>query len=78
MLPMRPCQPARRSHDYTRHGTTSLFAALDIVTGRVIDKCYPRHRDTEFRNFLDEIEANVPREVDVHLMMDDYATTKPR
>ena len=60
MLPMRPGQPARRSHDYTRHGTTSLFAALDIATGRVIGKCYRRHRATEFRKFLDEIEAAVP------------------
>ena len=64
MLPMRPGQPARRSHDYVRHGTTSLFAALDIATGRVIGKCYPRHRATEFRKFLDEIEANVPRDLD--------------
>jgi transposase len=57
MLPLRPGQPARRSHDYTRHGTTSLFAALDIATGHVIGKCYPRHRASEFRRFLDEIEA---------------------
>ncbi|MBB4364223.1 hypothetical protein GGD65_005281 [Bradyrhizobium sp. CIR18] len=49
MLPMRPGQPARRSHDYTRHGTTSLFAALDIATGKVIGKCYSRHRAAEFR-----------------------------
>jgi transposase len=61
MLPMRPGQPARRSHDYMRHGTTSLFAALDIATGRVIGKGFPRHRAAEFRKFLDEIEANVPR-----------------
>jgi transposase len=76
MLPMRPGQAARRSHDYTRHGTTSLFAALDIATGRVIGKCYPRHRAAEFRKFLDEIEANVPRDLDVHLVMDNYATHK--
>src|SRR5216683_7427400 len=76
MLPMRPGQAARRSHDYTRHGTTSLFAALDIATGRVIGKCYPRHRATEFRKFLDEIEANVPRDLDIHLVMDNYATHK--
>jgi transposase len=76
MLPMRPGQPARRSHDYTRHGTISLFAALDIATGRVIGKCYPRHRAAEFRKFLDAIEANVPRELDVHLVMDNYATHK--
>jgi transposase len=76
MLPMRPGQPARRSHDYVRHGTTSLFAALDIATGHVIGKCYPRHRAAEFRRFLDEIEANVPRNLDVHLVMDNYATHK--
>jgi transposase len=76
MLPMRPGQPARRSHDYTRHGTTSLFAALDIATGRVIGKCYPRHRASEFRKFLDEIEAAVPAELDVHVVMDNYATHK--
>jgi len=76
MLPMRPGQPARRSHDYTRHGTTSLFAALDIATGKVIGKCYGRHRAAEFRKFLDEIEAAVPRDLDVHLVMDNYATHK--
>jgi len=76
MLPMRPGQPARRSHDYTRHGTTSLFAALDIATGRVIGKCYGRHRAAEFRKFLDEIEAAVPDDLDVHLVMDNYATHK--
>ncbi len=76
MLPMRPGQPARRSHDYTRHGTTSLFAALDIATGHVIGKCYARHRAAEFRKFLDEIEAAVPGDLDVHLVMDNYATHK--
>jgi transposase len=76
MLPMRPGQPARRSHDYKRHGTTSLFAALDIATGAVIGKCYARHRAHEFRKFLDEIEAAVPDGLDVHLVMDNYATHK--
>lgn len=76
MLPMRPGQVARRTHDYKRHGTTSLFAALDIATGRVIGKCFPRHRATEFRRFLDEIEANVPSDLDVHIVMDNYATHK--
>lgn len=76
MLPMRPGQPARRSHDYKRHGTTSLFAALDIATGRVIGKCYGRHRAVEFRKFLDEIEAVVPADLDVHLVIDNYATHK--
>ena len=78
MLPMRPGQPARCSHDYTRHGTTSLFAALDIATGRVIGKCYAHHRATEFRKFLDEIEAAVPPDLHVHLVMDNYATHKTK
>jgi transposase len=76
MLPMRPRQPARRSHDDKRHGVISLFAALDIAIGRVIGKCYGRHRATEFRKFLDEIEANVPDDLDIHLVMDNYATHK--
>ncbi len=76
VLPMRPGQIERRSHDYTRHGVTSLFAALDIATGRIIGKCYPRHRSKEFRRFLDEIEASVPAGLDVHLVMDNYATHK--
>jgi transposase len=76
LFPMRPGQAARRSHDYKRHGTTSLFAALDVATGRVIGKCYGRHRATEFRKFLDEIEAAVPDDLDVHLVMDNYATHK--
>jgi len=76
LLPMRPGQIERRTHDYPRHGTTSLFAALDIATGTVIGKCYPRHRATEFRRFLDEIEKAVPDGLDVHLVMDNYATHK--
>lgn len=76
VFPMRPGQPERRSHDYTRHGTTSLFAALDTATGKVIGQCYPRHRAAEFRKFLDEIEARVPHDLDVHLIWDNYATHK--
>src|SRR5829696_522325 len=76
LLPLRPGQIERRTHDYTRHGTTSLFAALDTATGRVIGKCYPRHRASEFRRFLDEIEKAVPGDLDVHLVMDNYATHK--
>lgn len=76
MLPMRPGQAARRTHDYKRHGVTSLFAALDIATGKVIGQCFPRHRADEFRKFLDEIEANVPSDLDIHLVMDNYATHK--
>jgi len=78
VMPMRPGQVERRSHDYTRHGTTSLFAALDIATGKVIGKCYPRHRAEEFRQFLDEIEARVPPDLDVHLVWDNYATHKTK
>jgi transposase len=70
VFPMRPGQPERRSHDYARHGTTSLFAALDIATGAVIGQCYPCHRAEEFRQFLDEIEVRVPRDLDVHLIWD--------
>jgi transposase len=75
---MKPGQPERQSHDYTRHGTTSLFAALDVATGTVIGKCYPRHRAQEFRHFLDEIEARVPADLDVHLVWDNYATHKSK
>jgi transposase len=78
LLPMRPGQVERRTHDYTRHGTTSLFAALDIATGGVIGRCYPKHRSTEFRKFLDQIEAHVPPDIDVHLVMDNYATHKTK
>ncbi len=76
MLPMRPGQVERRSHDYKRHGTTSLFAALDIATGKVIGQCFPRHRAGEFRKFLNRIEANVPDDLDIHIVMDNYATHK--
>jgi len=76
VFPMRPGQAERRSHDYVRHGTTSLFAALDVATGQVIGKCYPRHRAEEFRRFLDEIEAAVPGGQEVHLIWDNYATHK--
>lgn len=78
MLPVRPGQAARRSHDYKRHGTISLFAALDIATERVIGKCYGRHRAAEFCKFLDEIEPSVPAELDVPVVMDNYATHKRR
>ncbi len=76
LLPMRPGQPERRSHDYKRHGTTSLFAALDVATGEVIGRCFQRHRAKEFLKFLRTIEANVPTDIDVHLVMDNYATHK--
>jgi transposase len=59
LLPMRPGQPERRTHDYRRHGTTTLFAALDVATGEVIGECYPRHRSREFLRFLKTIDAEV-------------------
>jgi len=74
LLPMRPGQVERRTHDYTRHGTLSLFAALDAAAGTVIGRCYPRHRGREFLRFLREIERNVPPDLNVHLVMDNYAT----
>ncbi len=76
LLPMIPTHPERRTNTYFRHGTTSLFAALDIATGRVIGKTYRRHRSKEFRRFLDEIDGAVPEELSVHLVMDNYATHK--
>ena len=76
LLPMRPGQPERRSHDYIRHGTTTLFAALNVATGAVIGKCFARHRAKEFLKFLRTIEAGVPADLDVHLVMDNYATHK--
>src|SRR5579864_7784532 len=76
LLPMRPGQVERRTHDYKRHGTTSLFAALDVKTGTVIGKCMSRHRAQEFRKFLDEVERNVPADLDVHVIMDNYGTHK--
>ena len=78
LLPMRPGQAERRSHDYKRHGTTSLFAALDIATGEIIGKCFPRHRAREFRKFLDLVEANVPGDLDIHIVMDNYGTHKTK
>lgn len=76
MLPMRPGQLERRTHDYKRHGTTSLFAALELKTSRVIGQLHRRHRSQEFRRFLDVIETNVPAGCDVHIIMDNYGTHK--
>jgi transposase len=76
LLPLRPGQIERRSHDYKRHGTTSLFAALDVKTGTVIGECHRRHRSVEFRKFLDTIDQNVPAALDVHLVLDNYGTHK--
>ena len=74
VFPMRIGEVERRTHDYDRHGTTTLFAALDIATGHVVGKCYARHRTTEFLNFLREIEANIPTDLEVHVVLDNYAT----
>ena len=76
LLPMRPGQAERRSHDYVRHGTTSLFAALDVKTGQVIGQCHRRHRAKEFRKFLQTLEANVPADLQLHLILDNYGTHK--
>jgi transposase len=76
LLPLRPGQVERGTHDYKRHGTTSLFAALELKTNRVIGQLHRRHRSQEFRQFLDTIEANVPAELDVHIVLDNYGTHK--
>ena len=76
LLPLRPGQVERRTHDYTRHGTTSLFAALDAKTGTVIGTCQKRHRAVEFRKFLNTIEASVPQDLDIHIILDNYGTHK--
>jgi len=76
LLPMRPGLPACRTHDYIRHGTTTLFAALDAKTGKVIGKCFRRHRAKEFLKFLRVIDDSVPAELDMHLILDNYSTHK--
>jgi transposase len=78
VLPMRPGQAERRSHDYRRHGTTDLFAALNVKTGSVIGACTERHRSQEFRAFLDQVEASVPADLDVHLVLDNASSHKTR
>ena len=76
ILPMAPGLPQRRTHDYMRHGTTTLFAALDIASGKVIGELHRRHRSKEFLQFLRTIDAAVPAALDVHLVMDNYGTHK--
>ena len=73
---MRPGQIERRTYDYRRHGTTSLFAALEVATGRIIGEVHRRHRSIELRKFLDTIDANVPESLDVHVVMDNYSSHK--
>lgn len=76
LLPMRPGQLERRTHDYRRHGTTSLFAALELKTNQVIAQLKRRHRSLEFRQFLDVIAEQVPAGLEVHIIMDNYGTHK--
>src|ERR1700690_3781072 len=76
ILPLAPGIPARQSHDYERHGVTSLFAAMDVASGVTISSCYRRHRHQEFLKFLNDIDANLPKGFDVHLVMDNYGTHK--
>lgn len=77
-LPMRPGQLERRTRDYVRHGTTSLFAALDAKTGKVTGECHRRHRAIEFRRFLQTVDADVPTELDVHHILDNYCRARTR
>ena len=76
LLPMRPGIPAQQTHDYIRHGTTSLFAALDVATGKVIGQCHRRHRHQEFLKFLQRLDAQLPPTGEVHIIMDNYGTHK--
>jgi len=77
ILPLRPGLPEQRTNDYERHGTTSLFAALDIATGKVIGKCHRRHRQQEFLKFMERVDAALPTEAgEVHLVLDNYGTHK--
>ncbi len=76
ILPLRPGLPEQRTHDYERNGTTSLFAALDVATGKVIGECHRRHRHQEFLKFLKRVDAEVPQDRDIHLVMDNYGTHK--
>jgi transposase len=75
-LPLREGIPSRQTHDYQRNGTTTLFAALNTLSGKVIEKCLPRHRHNEFIEFLEHIDRNVPPKLDVHIIMANYATHK--
>jgi transposase len=76
LLPMRPGIPVRQTHDYTRHGTTTLFAALNMLDGTVIGACMPRHRHQEFIRFLQTIDTKTPLDLDLHLVVDNYGTHK--
>ena len=75
-LPMMPGMPERRTHDYVRHGTTTLFAAMNVADGTAITSLHRRHRATEFKKFLTKIDAQVPADLEVHLICDNYGTHK--
>jgi transposase len=76
ILPLRPGLPERQTHDYKRHGTTTLFAAFNILNGKVIGTCQQRHRSAEFIRFLNHLESQVPSDQEIHLVMDNYCTHK--
>src|SRR5437588_135433 len=76
ILPLRPGLPERQTHDYKRYGTTTLFAAFNILNGKVIGSCLPRHRGKEFAKFLNQVEKQVPPDLDVHIILDNYSTHK--
>ena len=76
VLPMMPGLPERRTHDYLRHGITTLFAALDVATGEIYGSIHRRHRATEFKKFLTKLDSQIPADLDVHLICDNYATHK--
>src|SRR6266849_4357155 len=76
ILPLRPGLPERQTHDYKRHGTTTLFAAFNILNGKVLGSCLPRHRSKEFLKFLKQLEQEVPSDLDIHLILDNYSTHK--
>lgn len=76
ILPLRPGLPEQRTHEYKRCGTTSLFAALNVATGEVIGRCYRRHRSQEFLKFLRVIDRSVPKDLDIHIVLDNYGTHK--
>ncbi len=76
ILPLRPGLPERQTHDYKRHGTTTLFAAFNIMTGKVIGSCLSRHRAKEFLKFLNQLDKDVPADLDVHIILDNYSTHK--
>ena len=76
ILPLRPGLPERQTHDYKQYGTTTLFAAFNILNGKVVGSCQPRHRGKEFVRFLNQLEKQVPPELDIHLILDNYSAHK--